>query len=271
MTTPQDPERDAEPPEQPAADKPAASAPEPVESTDTDRATPAATGPWESPQAEPAGVVPPPSAAPDSAAHPENAQTPAQRAAAETAPDLATQPQPSSAAAGDLSQPQPSGPAGHPRQELGQSAQQGQPSDSTGAPNQSPTPPQPWDTAAGTPYDQQPYPPGTVYPPIGDTAPELPYSRYPGAYTQQPYEPYRKTGARSDSQTLSIIGFVCAGISLLFCPYLFGPMGIVLGIIGHRKGESLGKWAAIASAISLVVGLIMVYAVFSGSMVPDSD
>ncbi|WP_433199209.1 hypothetical protein ACQP1G_06165 [Nocardia sp. CA-107356] len=126
-------------------------------------------------------------------------------------------------------------------------------------------PPPPWRAEA-----EQPYPPGTVYPPIRDTAPESPYGRYP-AYTQQPYQPYSTAGARSDSQTLSIIAFVCAGISLLFCPYLFGPAGIILGIIGHKKGESLGKWAAITSAISLIVGFILIYAVFSGNMTPDTN
>ncbi|WP_433731521.1 hypothetical protein ACQP0C_06560 [Nocardia sp. CA-129566] len=278
MTTPQDPERGDASPEQSDDHKSASGEPEPLESAGTDRATPAANGPWESPHVEPAAPLPPQSDAPGFAAQPESegpdAQTPAQRrAAAETAPDLVTQPQPSSAEAGDRSQPQPSGPADTAdptRQQLGQSAQQAQPSDSTGAPNQSPTSPEPGGTAPGAPYDQQPYPPGTVYPPISDTAPESPYGGYP-AYPQQPYQPYRKESARSDGQTLSIIGFVCAGISLLFCPYLFGPAGIILGVIGHRKGESLGKWAAIASAISLIVGLIVSYVVFSGSMIPDSD
>ncbi|WP_433601375.1 hypothetical protein ACQPXH_06330 [Nocardia sp. CA-135953] len=153
------------------------------------------------------------------------AQTPAQRADAETAPDLVAQPQPSS----------------------------------------DPAQPEPWNDNAAARYDQDQ--PGTVYPPINDATPETPNGGNP------PYapRPHSTPGPRSGSQTLSIIGFVCAGISLLFCPYLFGPVGIILGIIGHKKGESLGKWAAFVSAISLVIGLILIYAVFSGSMIPDSD
>jgi len=276
MTTPQDPERGDASPEKPADHKSTASEPEPLESAGTDWAAPAASGPWESPHVEPAEPLPPQSAAPDFAAQPWSAepgeQTPAQRAAAETAPDLVAQPQPWSAEAGDLSRPQPSGPAdtADPARQWRPSAQQARPSRGAGAPDQSWIPPEQWGTAAGTPYDQQSYPPGTVYPPISDAAPESPYGGYP-AYTQQPYQPYSTAGARSNGQTLSIIGFVCAGISLLFCPYLFGPAGIILGIIGHNKGESLGKWAAIASAISLVVGFILIYAVFSGNMIPDSD
>lgn len=202
MSTPQQgPERGDTSPRKPAGES------EPLESSDTARATPAAGGPRESPPVEPA------------------APTPTQRAAAETAPDLVVQPQPSP-----------------------ESAQ-----------------PEPWHDAAAARYDQDR--PGTVYPPITDATPETPYGGPPG-YTPGPYT---TPGPRSGSQTLSIIGFVCAGISLLFCPYLFGPVGIILGIIGHKKGESLGKWAALVSAISLAIGLILVYAVFSGSMIPDSN
>ncbi|WP_062986440.1 DUF4190 domain-containing protein [Nocardia anaemiae] len=199
MSTPQQgSERGDASPEKPVGES------EPVESSDTD--TPAASGPWESEPVEPA------------------AQTPPQRAAAETAPDLVVQPSPP------------------------ESEQQ-----------------EPWNDTAAARYDQDR--PGTVYPPITDATPQTPEGGYP-AY---PERPDMTPEPRSGSQTLSIIGFVCAGISLLFCPYLFGPVGIVLGIIGHKKGESLGKWAAIASAISLVIGLILVYAVFSGSMIPDSE
>ncbi|MEV4234772.1 MULTISPECIES: hypothetical protein [unclassified Nocardia] len=222
MTTPQQgPERGDASPEKPVGES------EPLEPSGTAWATPATSGPWESQPVEPAAPLPAEPAAADFSAQPwsagPGAQTPVQPAAAETAPDLVVQPQPSP-----------------------ESAQQ-----------------QPWNDKASARYDRDQ--PGTVYPPITDSTPET--GGYP-AYTPQPYitpEP------RSGSQPLSIIGFVCAGISLLFCPYLFGPVGIILGIIGHKKGESLGKWAAIASAISLVIGIILVYAVFSGSMIPDTE
>ncbi|MFX0575964.1 hypothetical protein [Nocardia nepalensis] len=239
MTTPQHPEGGDASPEKPADDKPE---PEPLASAGTDWATPVASGPWESQHVEPGAPPPVQPAAPDLATQPSSAgpseQTPAERAAAETAPDLVTQPPPWERAAGS--------------QQWG-SGDQDQPS----------ARPKPWDE----PYDRQARPPGAVYPPITDAAPEATL----GGYPQQPYQPYTTPAAPSGTQTLSIIGFVCAGISLLFCPYLFGPAGIVLGIIGHKKGESLGKWAAIASAISLIIGLILIYAVFSGSMIPDSN
>jgi hypothetical protein len=248
MTTPQHPEGGDASPEKPADNEPAAGEPEPLASAGTDWATPAASGPWESQHVEPGAPLPVQPAAPDFAAQPSSAepgaQTPAQRAAAETAPDLVTQPPPWERASGAAA-----------NQQWG-SGDQDQPS----------ARPEPWDQ----PYDQQAHPPGTVYPPITDAAPEAPFGGYP-RQPYQPYQPYTTPAAPSGSQTLSIIGFVCAGISLLFCPYLFGPAGIVLGIIGHKKGESLGKWAAIASAISLIIGLILIYAVFSGNMIPDSN
>ncbi|MET8870868.1 hypothetical protein [Nocardia sp. NPDC004604] len=39
-----------------------------------------------------------------------------------------------------------------------------------------------------------------------------------------------------------------------------GPAGIVLGIICHNKGESLGKWAATANGALLANAIILVIA-----------
>lgn len=92
---------------------------------------------------------------------------------------------------------------------------------------------------------------------------------YP-AYPQQQYQPYGATQEpeRSGPQVLSIIGFVCAAVSLLFCPLLFGIAGIVLGVIGHIRGESLGKWAAIAAGVCLIIGMILALALSGMDMVP---
>lgn len=91
------------------------------------------------------------------------------------------------------------------------------------------------------------------------------------SYPQQSYEPYGETEQRrSGAQVFSIIAFVCAVISLLFCPILFGPAGIVLGLVGHSKGESLGKWAAIAAGVGLVTGLALGILVYNADVVPTS-
>jgi len=70
--------------------------------------------------------------------------------------------------------------------------------------------------------------------------------------------PYPRPTAQS-VPVLSIIGFVCAAIALLIIPILFGLAGIVLGIVGHSRGEALGKWAAITSAIAMILGMVLGY------------
>ncbi|MGI5223146.1 hypothetical protein [Nocardia sp. CA-290969] len=92
---------------------------------------------------------------------------------------------------------------------------------------------------------------------------------YP-AYPQQQYQPYGATQQpeRSGPQVLSIIGFVCAAVSLLFCPLVFGIAGIILGVVGHIRGESLGKWAAIAAGVCLVAGILLAWALYGLDVVP---
>jgi hypothetical protein len=102
-----------------------------------------------------------------------------------------------------------------------------------------------------------------------DQSGQQPPGGYP-AYPQQQYQPYGATQQpeRSGPQVLSIIGFVCAAVSLLFCPLVFGVAGIILGVVGHIRGESLGKWAAIAAAVCLVIGIVLVFALSGMDMVP---
>ncbi|MFF2555833.1 hypothetical protein ACFVUS_32820 [Nocardia sp. NPDC058058] len=149
-----------------------------------------------------------------------------------------------------------------------------------------------WQDAQTTQYNpgaagQQPpggYPAGGVYnyPPMGGqpqgaqaqggypSYPQQPYAQpygQPGQPGYQPYgaQPYGAPQPRG-TQIFSIIGFICAGIALLFCPPIFGIAGIVLGIIGSNKGEPLGKWAAIASGVALVVGMLIGLALYGSSL-----
>ncbi|MBH0776077.1 hypothetical protein [Nocardia bovistercoris] len=66
-----------------------------------------------------------------------------------------------------------------------------------------------------------------------------------------------------DPPTLSIVAFVCAALALLLCPILFGPAGIVFGYLANNKGEKYGKWAALASAVGLILGLALSLAVYN--------
>jgi hypothetical protein len=134
----------------------------------------------------------------------------------------------------------------------------------------------------GAPAQAQSWDAGATSQPAGgqwsgsEGGPGLPPRSEPWATKAAPQQnsaggDYISASPRSGPQKLSIIAFVCAAISLLFCPILFGPAGIILGVIGHNKGESLGKWAAIVSGIALVVGLVLSFVVFSGDMIPEQD
>ncbi|MEV0390553.1 hypothetical protein [Nonomuraea sp. NPDC050643] len=58
-------------------------------------------------------------------------------------------------------------------------------------------------------------------------------------------------------QVLSIIGFVCAAIAVLFLPVPFGLAGVVLGVAGHARGEPLGRWAATAGGAGMLAGTVL--------------
>ncbi|TQM30562.1 hypothetical protein [Nocardia bhagyanarayanae] len=174
------------------------------------------------------------------------------------------------------------GPASYPGEQPG--GQYGQPGYSSGQPGY----------PGGEKPGEQSYPGGQGYPPGGPSSystsdqadypsaqPQYGQSQYGGAYPQgqggypsypqqgQPFggEQPRKPG----TQTMSIIGFVCAVLALFLCPILFGPAGIVFGILGHNKGEPLGRWAAIAAGAALVIGLILSFAVLNTDFVPEQN
>lgn len=57
--------------------------------------------------------------------------------------------------------------------------------------------------------------------------------------------------------TQGIGGIVCAVISTLILPPVFGLIGIILGILSVRKGEkALGITAIVLSAVFMIVGMI---------------
>jgi len=131
---------------------------------------------------------------------------------------------------------------------------------------------------AQPPYPAQPGPYGNPAPPQGGFTPAPPpgpYGRpYPGAYVPPPtYVPPSAPTPHGyvEPQTpiFSIMSFSCAAASLaamlMLCGFpalLTGPAGIVLGIIGHQKGESLGIGAAIVNGVLLaLMVLVMVFVV----------
>jgi len=215
-------------------------------------------------------------------------------------PPQAWSPQPTESAPGQAWSSQPSGEAG-----IGQSPAPGTGGPSSSSPTESGAQPnQPWwgDQPDSLPSGTGPgYPSGGTfnYPPTpgttgsagggyGDTGYEAgapggrPYSQggpgYGGApygpgdeYPSYPQQSYNDGGQRATgTQMYSIIGFVCAAVCLFFCPILFGPAGIILGVVGHSKGETLGRWAAIAAGVGMILGLVLSFSLYNSDMVPDT-
>ncbi len=75
---------------------------------------------------------------------------------------------------------------------------------------------------------------------------------------QQYYEamiPVEKKGSKGMVE--GIISVTCAVISLIFLPIIFGPVGIVLGVLARKKGQkTLGLVGIILSSIFLALGVI---------------
>ena len=77
----------------------------------------------------------------------------------------------------------------------------------------------------------------------------------------QPQATYQPVGVPAvapshPGMTQGIFGLVCAVISLLFFPPVFGIAGIVLGVLAMRHGEkALGITALVLSAVFMVVGM----------------
>ncbi|OLB65090.1 MAG: hypothetical protein AUI10_08345 [Actinobacteria bacterium 13_2_20CM_2_72_6] len=65
----------------------------------------------------------------------------------------------------------------------------------------------------------------------------------------------------TSARVCTILGFVFAVVAILFLPPLFGLAGLVLGAIGGALGDRpLGWYAAGASVIGAVIGMVLAYA-----------
>jgi hypothetical protein len=91
------------------------------------------------------------------------------------------------------------------------------------------------------------------------TAPQDPYSYPgggpgdPGGYPDGPGGPPRRPGP----QIFSIIAIVCGVLAILLVPIVFGPIGIILAIVGNRRGERLWKVALGVAIGGMVLGFIL--------------
>lgn len=63
----------------------------------------------------------------------------------------------------------------------------------------------------------------------------------------------------------TVAGFICAVIALVFLPVVLGPLGAVLGYVGYRKGDELGRWAIAAGVAATVLGVVLGVLLFSAA------
>jgi hypothetical protein len=87
------------------------------------------------------------------------------------------------------------------------------------------------------------------------TAPQDPYS-YPGG----PGGPGDYPGGpppRQGAQIFSILAIICGILAILILPIIFGPVGIILAVVGQRRGEQLWKVALGVAVGGMVLGFVL--------------
>ena len=68
------------------------------------------------------------------------------------------------------------------------------------------------------------------------------------------------------SNALSILAMIFGGVSVVFFWVIFGPIGIVLGIIAKARQERLSTVGLIISIVGPVIGFVLSALVFAASV-----
>ena len=84
---------------------------------------------------------------------------------------------------------------------------------------------------------------------------QLPYNQHSG---YNPNMPQKQTG-------LIIASYICAAVSLIFCPLVLGIIGMVLGFYANSQGDSRGVAAGIVSLICMILGMFIGMLMWSGT------
>ena len=61
---------------------------------------------------------------------------------------------------------------------------------------------------------------------------------------------------RRGNMIFLIVGWIAAIISLIWLPYLLGPIGVVMGILATKNGSKAGLVLIMASLVLTAVGLV---------------
>ena len=71
--------------------------------------------------------------------------------------------------------------------------------------------------------------------------------------------------AQARGNTLSIIAIICGVVAVILLPIVFGPVGIVLGIIGKTRNEKLSTIAIAVAVVGMIAGFVLGYLVMKQS------
>ena len=99
---------------------------------------------------------------------------------------------------------------------------------------------------------------GRQHPPLYDQSPP----QIPTSTTTYSDDNYQKANTQNGLVTGS---YICAALSLLILPIIFGPIGVVLGIIASSNGDERGTTAAIVSGVCTFLGMVIGMLVFASS------
>lgn len=59
-------------------------------------------------------------------------------------------------------------------------------------------------------------------------------------------------------------GIIVALISTVFIPIIFGPIAIVLGIVGHSRGDPRGRIAIFLGVVCMLIGFVLSFFLLAG-------
>ena len=63
--------------------------------------------------------------------------------------------------------------------------------------------------------------------------------------------------ASREGRGYTVCGFIMAILAVAVLPPLHGILGAVLGYVGARKGDPMGRTAVVCSLIATVVGMVL--------------
>jgi len=81
---------------------------------------------------------------------------------------------------------------------------------------------------------------------------------FPNQFSYNPNMPQEQTG-------LIIASYICAAVSLIFCPLVLGIIGMVLGFYANSQGDSRGVASGIVSLICMILGMFIGMLMWSGT------